>query len=130
MADHPNVALLRRGFEAFDKRDLETVDQVLADDVTWHVGGSNQFSGTYEGKQTVLEYFMKLLEFSGDLSNEIHDILANDEHGVALTTSRGTRHGQTYENHVAWIFHVANGQATEVWGLQEDQAKADAFFSS
>ena len=45
-----NLRLLERG-------DTALMDQHLADDVVWHVGGNSKWAGAYQGKQTVLEYF-------------------------------------------------------------------------
>ena len=42
---HPNEDLLRRGYAAFGAADLDTVFSVLADNIAWHNGGSNQLTG-------------------------------------------------------------------------------------
>ena len=36
---HPNVTLVREGFDALQRGDTAWMDQHLADDVMWHVGG-------------------------------------------------------------------------------------------
>jgi ketosteroid isomerase-like protein len=33
------------------------MDQHLANDVVWHVGGNSRWAGSYEGKGKVLEYY-------------------------------------------------------------------------
>jgi uncharacterized protein len=33
--EHPNVTLVREGFAAFEKGDMEWMDQHLSDDVVW-----------------------------------------------------------------------------------------------
>ena len=55
--EHPNVTLAREGFEAMQRGDTAWMDQHLADDVVWHVGGNSKWAGAYQGKAKVLEYF-------------------------------------------------------------------------
>ena len=75
-------------------------------------------------------FFGKLMELSGGSFHlDIHDIVANDVHGVALVTTHGQRDGQTLAAREANIWHLANGQATEFWTFAEDQAAVDRFFA-
>ena len=55
--EHPNVTLVREGFAAFARGDMARMDQLLSDDVVWHVGGNSKWAGAYAGKAKVLEYF-------------------------------------------------------------------------
>ena len=48
--EHPNVALAREGFEAMQRGDTAWMDQHLADDVVWHVGGNSKWAWAYQGK--------------------------------------------------------------------------------
>ena len=48
--EHPNVTLVREGFQALQRGDTAWMDQRLADDVVWHVGGNSKWAGAYEGK--------------------------------------------------------------------------------
>lgn len=130
MTDHPNLEAARAGYEAFGRGDLARVSELFADDLKWHVGGSNTISGDYEGKDAVLELFATVVkESSGSFQNDVHDILANDEHGVALVTSSGQRGDKTLNVRAVHIFHMDNGKMTEFWNFPEDQAALDAFWS-
>jgi uncharacterized protein len=126
---HPNEDLLRRGYEAFASGDMDTVLAIFDSDIAWHVGGSNQTSGDYHGHQEVMGFFGKLMELSGNSFHlDIHDIVANDRHGVALVTARGERDGQKLEVREANIWHLADGKAVEFWAFAEDQVAVDKFF--
>ena len=93
---HSNEDLLRRGYEAFATGDIDTVLTAFADDIAWHVGGSNQTSGDYHGHQEVMGFFVKLMELSGgSFRLDVHDILANDTHGIVLATAHGQRDGSS-----------------------------------
>lgn len=130
MSDHPNLEAARTGYAAFAAGDMETVGPLLADDVVWHVGGDNPLSGDYTGREAVLGFFGRLMqETGGTFSNEIHDMLANDEHGVALVETSATRNGNSIEDRAVQVFHMRNGQITEFWNLATDQAAWDEFYS-
>jgi ketosteroid isomerase-like protein len=97
--EHPNVAVVREGFEAMQRGDTAWIDQHLADDVVWHVGGNSKWAGAYQGKQNVLEFFARQTQSTdGPPSVDIHDILGNDDHVVVLGSARATaRDGSSAE---------------------------------
>ena len=93
---HPNEDLVRDGFAAFERGDMDALrKQICTDDVRWHNPGRGPISGDYEGIDQVIQYFARVLELTGGtFSLEQHDVLANDEHAVALVTVRGERAGK------------------------------------
>ena len=130
MADHPNLEIARKGYEAFASGDMDTVMATLADDIVWHTPGDNILSGDKVGKEAVLNFFGRLAQESGGtLNNEIHDLLANDDHGVALVTQSVTRNGKTVEGPSVHVFHMKNGQMTEFWAFNDNQEEFDEVWS-
>ncbi len=130
MADHPNLEAGRRGYDAFARGDLETMSALMADDIVWHSGGNNILSGDYEGKEAVFGLFAKLAqETGGSFRNQIHDMLANDDHGVALVSATAERGGRSLESRAVHIFHMQDGKMTEFWAFFDDQAAVDEFWS-
>jgi len=131
MADHPNAELVRKGLGAFAKGDMAAVGQLLAADIQWHVPGNNPLSGDYKGKDEVFGFFAKIADLSGgNFRLEVHDVVGNDEHVVALVRFSGSRpDGRTLEAPSAQVYHVRDGKAVEFWGMVEDQVKVDAFWS-
>jgi len=131
MAEHPNAALLRKGYDAFSKGDMETIRGIFAEDIRWHITGDSSLSGDYKGIDEVFGFFGKLAtEMDGGLSLKLHDILANDEHAVALIDSTSTRKGQSRNSRAVHIWHVQGGKAVEFWDSPLDQAGDDAFLNS
>ena len=129
MTDHPNLERAHAGYEAFAAGDLAAVSDLLSDNIVWHSGGSNVLTGDYKGKEAVLGFFGLLMQESGGtFRNEIHDMLANDEHGVALVTMSATRGGKSFEGNVVHIFHMSDGKMTEFWAIPEDQSRYDEFW--
>jgi ketosteroid isomerase-like protein len=122
--EHPNVAVVREGFAAMDRGDMAWIDEHLADDVIWHVGGNSKWAGTYQGKQNVLEFFARQAQATDD-------ILGNDEHVVVLGSAKATaRDGSSAEWKYTQIFHIRDGKTTEVWGMAENDAAVDPFLDS
>lgn len=129
MADHPNAELFRKGYTAFQKGDLDGVRALFAPDIVWHVPGNNHFSGDYRGVDTTLELFMKnMQETEGTFKVEVHDILANDEHAVALAVVSGKRQGKSLSDRYTHVAHVKGGRITESWIYGEHQDQVDAFW--
>ena len=130
MNDHPNLEIARAGYEAFANGDMETVSDLLSDDIVWHSGGNNILTGDYVGKEASLGYLARLMqETGGSFKNDVHDMLANDEHGVALVTASATRGGKSLEGRVVHVFHMRGGKMTEFWTISEDQGMFDDFWS-
>ena len=124
---HPNEDLLRREYDAFARDDVASLDEIFADDIVYHVPGHNPFSGDYRGKEAVFELFRQ--DRRASFRSEIHDILANDRHAVALTVVQGARQGRVLEDITVHVVHVIDGKITEAWFFSGDQAASDAFWS-
>jgi ketosteroid isomerase-like protein len=128
--EHPNVTVVREGFEALRRGDTAWMDEHLADDVVWHIGGNSKWAGAYKGKAKVLEYFGRQAQAT-ETAAEIHDILGNDEHVVVLGSAQATaRDGSSAEWKYTQVFHIRDGKATEVWGMAENDAAVDPFLDS
>lgn len=68
-------------------------------------------------------------ESGGSFRVDIHDMLANDEHGVALVTESATRGDESYEGTLVHVFHMSDGKMTEFWDFSEDQSRYDEFWA-
>ena len=131
MAEHPNVELMRKGYAAFGGGDMATLGELFASDVVWHSGGNNQLSGDYEGQEATFGLFGRFFELSGgDISQELHAVLADDEHGVALVKVHvGRPDGRSYDGSEVHVFHIKDGKVTEFWGFSDDESGLDALLS-
>ena len=130
MSEHPNVELVRRGYEAFSKGDLQTIDELFADDIVWHNGTTGPFAGDRRSKKEVFEFFGELAERSnGTFAIEVHDVVGGDEHVVALTTTHGTRNGKSLDSRGADVWRLRDGKAVEFWHMATNTGVADEFWS-
>jgi ketosteroid isomerase-like protein len=127
---HPNADKLRAAFDAQTREDWPAVQEAFADDVVFHVAGSNQFSGTYRGKEEVFDLFKRRNESTGSkVGIDVHAVVADDEHAVALLAMRAEREGKRAEWKSCGMYHMRDGRIAEAWGFNEDQRTVDEFWS-
>ena len=128
---HPHEDLMREAFAAFGRGDLDTLQrQYFSEDIRYHVPGRGPLAGDYEGAAQVLELFRRLFELSGGTVRlKLHDVLANNEHAVALYTVRAERAGRQLEDNQVQIVHIHDGKATESWLHLTDMYFGDEFWS-
>ncbi len=127
---HPNEDLIRALFTARAQGDMQAWRNCFAADVRWHYPGQGPLSGHHEGVDRMAEILGQVGELSGGTSrHELHDVIANDEHVVALNVARAERAGRRLETNSAQVFHVRDGKITHLWTLHDDQRAADEFWS-
>jgi ketosteroid isomerase-like protein len=123
MSEHPNAALVRHMGEAMSHGDMATAAATLADDVVWHeIGRPNPLRGKEElrGGMSGGDY---------EITYVIHDVVANDDHAVALGEATATRQGRRLTYRTAEIYHVRDGKIVERWAFSDDTAAILAFFA-
>ena len=126
MAEHPNVTRLRDGYAAFAKGDFAVLNDLFADDILWHVGGHNQLTKDYRGRDEVYAFFGRLLELTdGSFHIDLHALFADDEHSVALVAVSASRGGKSATVNEAHVYHLRDGRVTEFWDASTDQAAFD-----
>jgi uncharacterized protein len=126
MAEHPNVQRLRAGYAAFSSGDFKALDDLFDENVVWHVTGRSQLAGEYRGRNDVYGFFGRIMEITGgSFGVELHAVLADDEHGVALVTVTGSREGRSVTTQDAHVFHLRDGRVTEFWNASTDQYAGD-----
>ncbi|MBO0731087.1 MAG: nuclear transport factor 2 family protein [Acidimicrobiaceae bacterium] len=129
MVEHSNVSRIKDGYTAFASGDRAALNDLFADDLLWHVGGRNQFAGDYRGRDAVYGFLGKVMEVSeGSFRVDVHTILADDEHGVALVIEKASRDGRSINVNEAHIFHLRDGKVVEFWAASTDQYATDALF--
>jgi ketosteroid isomerase-like protein len=128
MTAQEDAELVRHGYEAFIAGDMEWMNEHLHENIVWHLPGNNMLSGDYHGREAVLAFFAKSVQIALP-EFDIHDIVASEDHVVALLNIAWRRNdtGATLEDKNVQIFHVSNGQAIEVWTMREDPATFDQF---
>jgi ketosteroid isomerase-like protein len=126
MGEHPNRALLRGLLEAFATRDVQAMETALDDDLTWHAPGTNRFSGQFRGRTAALQRLAQMREAGISTGFDVHDVVANDEHAVALVHLHlEAADGRRYDQPQVQVAHVREGRIVEFWTMNQDQAVLD-----
>ena len=128
MAEHPNATLVRQWFTALGDQNNEAAIALMSDEAVWHTSGRGRFAGDYEGKESVSAYLNGFGMSVDSIVDDLHSVLADDEHAVALNNSTLTRGDKTLNQSNVFVFHVAGGQITEVWVSFLYQYENDEFF--
>ena len=127
---HPNVEVFRRTYDAFTSGDMTKLAEFFAEDVVWHTPGDSLVAGDFTGREATFDAFAKEFELSGGTYRpQIHDVLAGDDHTVALMHVTAEREGRTLDIDYVLVFHVTDGKIVEGWDLWMDQAAYDRFWS-
>jgi len=123
--EHPNATLFRRMTDAMTSGDMAAVGASLADDVEWHEIGR---ADPIQGKAALLGNEPGGANTDYDIQYDVHDVVANDDHTIALGEATATRNGQTLKYRTAEILHVKDGKVTARWAFSDDTQRIIDFF--
>lgn len=128
----PNLDLARRALAAIEHRDPSALQSTLHPDVVWReLGSDNPLGDTFEGIGAVLSFIASLYDRTGgSLHLEVHDVLANEEHIVALVRIKAlAADGSGLDDEAVLVGHIRDGLVDSVWSYSQDQATANAFWA-
>lgn len=129
--DDAAMSVVRRGYEAFNAGDMETLQGLFSKDVVQHVPGSSVLAGTYKGPEAVLGYYGKLFEMTdGTFRAHLLDV-HGDGHGHACAVHQLTavRNGVKRVTRGSILFTLIGEKITDLLELHGDLAGDDAFYS-
>jgi uncharacterized protein len=110
--------VLTRYVAAVEAGDADTIRASFAPDATWTLAGELPISGTWTGRDAIVDEFlataMKYYE-PGSVDLEITGMIAEGENVALQWTSRArTLDGSPYENHCIGVFTVKDGRIRAV----------------
>ena len=111
-------AILSRYVEAVEVGDAETIADSFAETATWTLAGELPISGTWEGREAIIDEFLRTAMSNyepGSVSLEITGMIAEGDRVALQWTSRArTLDGQPYENECIGVFTVSDGKIQSV----------------
>ena len=125
MARQENELVARQVQDAFETRDMARLDALTADDIVWHEIGSSE---PRRGK-VALRAAAPGGGADYEVTAKLHDVVASDDHAIALVEATAKRDGKTLTYRTAEIYHIRNGQIVERWAFSDDTAAITAFFA-
>jgi ketosteroid isomerase-like protein len=130
MALHPNQLLVRRGFEAFNTGDIDTLVEVIAEDAVQVMPGTNMFSGEHKGREAILAMYGRIFEETGGTFRaDLESTYANGHLVVAIYHGSGQRQGRTLDQRYALLFEIEGGQAVRLTDMPNDVEANDRFLA-
>ncbi|WP_020408474.1 nuclear transport factor 2 family protein [Hahella ganghwensis] len=128
-----NLDLIKGFFEAFSRKDLGTIESLLAPDIHYRFPSSSHipFAGSWQGKDKFMEFLqvvdehLDIDEFSPEtyLPSENHVVVLGQEKALVKKTNK------PFTSQWALVFHITNEKITELWDYSDSLAVAEAFES-
>ena len=125
-----NERLLRSGYAAFASGDLATIERMFHPGVIWHAQRLGQLGGDHIGWPAVADFFGRSMQLMrGTFHIDVIEVLTNATGGAVVVQSMGERDSKRLNDRQVHLFHVENGQVTEIWQFVGDGHAAEAFWS-
>lgn len=125
MPEHPNASLVRNAIQGMNTGDMSAQMELLADDVEWHEIGRDE---PIRGKEAVMARFGAMPE-GASITVDVHDVVANDDHTIALVTATARMGEQELVYRTAEIVHIRDGKIAQRWAFSDDTDRINRFFA-
>jgi uncharacterized protein len=110
---------------------LAPVEELLAEDVVWHVPGTSPIAGDHRGRDAVVAYFRHRRALAGGAMQVVKKAEAHDEQAlVQLADGAAPLGGHEVVWHTAGVYRVAGGRIAEAWLVPLDLAHFDRVWSA
>jgi YbgC/YbaW family acyl-CoA thioester hydrolase len=136
MAEAPEAKAVVEEFlthqrEMYAGGDLAPVEDLLAEDVVWHVPGTSPIAGDYRGREAVTGYFLLRRELAGGAIRVAKGGEAHHEEAlVQLADGRAPLGGREVVWRTAGVYRVADGRIAEAWLVPLDQEHFDRVWAA
>ena len=132
MGTQENVQLVKDGYAAFARGDIQGLLTLLSEDIEWVVPGAElPLAGTYRGHDGVANFFQKLALESETLAFEPREFVAEGDRVLVVGWERAKVKATNRTAEVDWImsFTVRNGKIAIFREYADTKALADAYGS-
>ena len=110
-----NAAIVRRGYEALEVGDLETLTGLFRDDVSWHTPGRSPLAGDVVGREAVFARLGRYVAETGGTFRTDLKRLLTDEAGrvIGIHQSVAERDGKRLDVYCCTVFELENGRIVD-----------------
>jgi|SRR5918911_1538197 ketosteroid isomerase-like protein len=124
-----NSDALKRGYDAFNQGDIDTVSEIFADDITWE--GPNTegvpMSGKNEGKDAVLQALGNIGENFERFQVSPDEMIEQDDTVVVLShLDAKTKSGNELQLPGVEVWRMSDGKAQRVQSVADTAAMKEA----
>ncbi|MFF9849042.1 nuclear transport factor 2 family protein [Streptomyces litmocidini] len=130
--EHPDAALVRRGYEAFTTGDMETLASLMTSDCTHHSPGESQMSGHFKGRDNVLDHYAKLSELTdGTFRVELKGVYPDGRgHVMAVHKWHADRGDRGIEMDGGLFLTIIGGKISDIDECVADITESDSFWGA
>jgi uncharacterized protein len=124
-----NTDVIKRGFEAFNSGDTDTVAATFRDDVVWDGTDAEELpvGGRHEGKDALMQAFGRIFESWESFSASADEFIEQDHTVVVLGHVEGrTKVGHDVKTPLVQVWRMQDGQAERVQALTDTLEVAKA----
>ena len=123
-----NVELLQRGYEAFNRGDLDAAFALLDPEIEWVTDPRVPFAGTYRGHDELRGLFQEQQEVFGRMTMEPYEFFEAGDQVVAFVRqrARGEASGAAIEITVGHLWTIRDGRAVRWQGFPERERALEA----
>jgi ketosteroid isomerase-like protein len=131
MGAEENAAIVRRGYEAFNSGDMDTLTELFDESAVWRTPGRASLAGDHEGREAAFGYFGRLgQETGGTFKAELQQVLADDDgRVVGIHHCSAEREGKRLDVDCCLVFQLEDGLITEGREHFRDLYAWDEFWS-
>ena len=136
MAEHPNVARIRRGYDirststAFSDSDWDEIKDLFHESLVYHGQGTSRYAQDFTGRD---EFFAVERQFAerSTMHQEVQEIYADDVHAIVTVVVEAQNGDVKATWREAEVFHFdADGKVSDTWGIPMDQEVVDNFWAT
>lgn len=131
MAEHPHAALVRKGYDAFSRGDMDTMRELIASDATHHVPGSHPLSGDFKGQDAIIDLYRRLAEETdGTMRVALLNVLVDNRgHAVSVHRFTAERQGRRLDEAGSIVFRIVGDKVTDLDECIEDIDRSNEFWA-
>lgn len=133
MSAEENVQLVKNGYAAFGRGDIQGLLDLLSGDVEWEIPGQGlPLAGTYLGHDGVARFFQKLGEDAEIQAFEPREFVAQDDQVVVIGWERGIIRATNRPFETNWVmaFTIRDGKVSRFREFANTLAIANAYASA
>ena len=130
MGAQENAAVVRRGYEAFNTGDINTLTELFDESAVWRTPGRGSLAGDHEGREAAFAYFGQLAQQTGGTFRaNLQHVTADDDRVIAIHHNTAERDGKQLEVDCCLAFQLRDGRITEGAEHFRDLYAWDEFWS-
>jgi ketosteroid isomerase-like protein len=123
-----NVEIVRRGYDAFDRRDLEALAEIITDDFELDISSHPipDFPNIGVGKDHLFRFFATYLSGFSEYEMTVTKLLQGDDVVVALLHDKAKLGDAIVERDLAHIWTIDGGRVVRVQAFTTHEAALEA----